>query len=149
MTRGDLMNRKTRGNGVFQGIGWVVGSVSLLLIISDGLALAARQALRQEVSEAGVAALLLALYLASWLYVLGIVGLVLLSVWWLVGWRRVRVTGAAVSRYSLAELRRAHLEKPELEGPLSFGQGVAPVVPSRSPHKSVDENEPNSLTKVA
>ena len=111
------MNSKTRGNGVFQEIGWVIGSVSLVLIISAGLALAAQQVLGQEVSEASVAALLLTLYLASWLYVLGIVGLVLLSVWWLVGWRRVWVTRAVMSRYSQA--------------PQFLEQGVAPVVPSR------------------
>jgi hypothetical protein len=134
---------------MFQGMEWATGSVSVLLILSAGLTLLAQQTLGKDNSEVSAAALLLALYLGSWLFVLGIVGLVLLSVWWLVGWQHVRATRAAVSRYSPAELMRRHLEKPEQEDSLSFRQSVVPVVPSRSPKGSVDENEPNSLTKVA
>ncbi len=149
VTRGDLMTSKTRGNGVFQAMGWGVGSVIVLLLISAGLKFFAQQALGQEASEARVATMLLALYLASWLYVLGIVGLVLLSVRWLMGWQRIRVKRAAMTQYAPAEPRSRRLKKPEVEGPLSFQQGVAPVVPSRSPKESVDENEPNRLTRVA
>lgn len=146
---GGLMYSKTRENSVFQGMRWGSGSVIVLLIISAGLEFFAQQVHGHEASEASVATLLLALYLASWLYILGLVGLVFLSVWWLVGWLRMLVARAAMSRHSPAEPGRRHLNKPELQGSLSFQQGVAPVVPSRSPKESVDENEPNSLTRVA
>ncbi len=118
------MNSKTRGDDVFQGMGWVAGSTSALLFISDGLALLAQQA-HEQVS---VTILLLALYLAPWLYVLGLVGLLFLSVWWLVGWLRVLVKPGAVSRYSSAEPRSPHHERPEMEGQ----QGVVPVALRRS-----------------
>lgn len=130
---------------MFQGMGWIIGSVSMLFIISAGLELFAQQALRQ----ASVATLLLALYLASWTYVLGLVGLVFLSVWWLVGWRRLRAKPAAMSRYAPAEPRARRPEKPELESPQSLQQGVAPVVPSRSSRESDDRNKATSPSRVA
>jgi hypothetical protein len=90
------MNRKVKRNGL-QVMGWVVGSVSLLLLLSAaGLEFSAQQRLWQE----NVTAALLALYLASWSYVLGLVGLVLLSIWSLVGWLRARVKQVARSRSS-------------------------------------------------
>jgi hypothetical protein len=131
------MNSKSRGDDVFQGMGWVAGSTSALLLISDGLALLAQQA-HDQVS---VTILLLALYLAPWLYVLGLVGLLFLSVWWLVGWLRVLVKPGAVSRYSSAEPRSPHLERPEREGLQFLQQGVTPVVPSRSSMDSDDRKE--------
>lgn len=77
------MTNKTRATSGFLRMGWVVGSVSLLLLIGAvSLAIFSRQALE----EASVAALLLGLYLATWSYVFGFVGLALLSV----GWLRVR-----------------------------------------------------------
>jgi hypothetical protein len=139
------MNSKTQGNAVFQRMGRVAGIASLLLLISVGLELFVQQTLGY--SSAGT--VILALFLAFWSYVLGLGVLLFLAMWSLVEWRRVRVTQAAMSRYAPAEPRSRHLEKPELEGPLSFQQGVAPVVPSRSPKESVDENEPNNLTRVA
>jgi hypothetical protein len=70
------MNNKTRENGEFQWTGWIVGSVSLALLVSAvALALFARQA-HVQVS---VATIILALYLASWSYVLGLGGLLFLS----------------------------------------------------------------------
>jgi len=42
MTRGDLMNSKTRKNEAFQCTGWIVGSANLLLLISAGLELCVR-----------------------------------------------------------------------------------------------------------
>jgi hypothetical protein len=139
------MNNKTQGNAVFQGMGWVAGIASLLLLISAGLELFVQQTL----GHSSVATVLLALFLGFWSYVLGLGLLLFLSVRWLVRWRRVRVTRAATSRYAPAAPRSRRLEKPELESPISFQQGVAPVVPSRSPKESVDENEPNNLTRVA
>jgi len=126
-------------------MGWVVGSVSLLLLISaGGLELFAQQTLGQ----AGVATILLALYLASLLYVVGLVGLVLLTVWWLVGWPRVRVKPAAMNRYSPAEPMSRRLEKPELEVQF-LEHGVAPVVPSRSSGEIDDRNKATSPSRVA
>ncbi|MGH7206495.1 MAG: hypothetical protein ACREI2_09840 [Nitrospiraceae bacterium] len=126
-------------------MGWVVGSVSLLLLISaGGLELFAQQTLGQ----ASVATILLALYLASLLYVVGLVGLVVLSVWWLVGWLRVRGKRAAMSGYAPAELKSRRLEK-EQEGPQFQEHGVAPVVPSRSSRESDDRNKATSPSRVA
>ena len=139
------MTSKTRENHLFKGMGWVVGSAVALLLISAGLTFFAGQALGQ----ASVATILLALYLASLSYVLGLVGLVLVSVWWLVRWLHVRVTRAAMSRYSPAERMSRHLENPELESPQFLQQGVAPVVPSRSSGESDDRNQANSRTRVA
>ena len=139
------MNSKTRGNGGFQGMGWVGGSAVALLLISAGLTLFVGQA----VGQASVATILLALYLASLSYVLGLVGLVLLSVWWLVKWRRVRVTRAAMSRYAPTEPRSRRLDKPELEDPQILQQAVTPVVPSRSSRESDDKNKTISPSRVA
>lgn len=137
------MNSKTRGNGPFQGMGWVVVSVSMLLIISAALELFAQQALER----ASLATVVLALFLAFWSYILGVACLLFVSVRWLVGWRRVHVTRAAMSRYAPAVPRSKRLEKPELETE-SLQQGVAPVVPSRSSKDSVEGNEATSPTRV-
>ena len=140
------MNSKTRGNSVFQGMGWVVGSVSLVLLVSAvGLALFARQALGQV----SVATIILPLYLASWSYVLGLVGLLFLSVRWLVSWRRLWVKPAAMSRYSPAESRSRRLEKLELRDHQYIEKGIAPVVPSRSSRESDDRNKATSPSRVA
>jgi len=140
------MNSKTRGNSVFQGMGWVVGSVSLVLLVSAvGLALFARQALGQV----SVATIILPLYLASWSYVLGLVGLLFLSVRWLVSWRRLWVKPAAMSRYSPAESRSRRLEKLELRDHQFIEKGIAPVVPSRSSRESDDRNKATSPSRVA
>jgi len=140
------MNSKTRGNSVFQGMGWIVGSVSLVLLVSAvGPALFARQALGQV----SVATIILALYLASWSYVLGLVGLLFLSVRWLVSWRRLWVKPAAMSRYSPAESRSRRLEKLELRDHQFIEKGMAPVVPSRSSRENDDRNKATSPSKVA
>ena len=140
------MNSMTRENGVFQGMGWVVGSVSLLLLIgAGGLELFAQQTLGQV----SVATLLLTLFLAFWSYVRGLVGLLFLSVQWLVSWRRVRVKRAAMSRYSPAEPRSRRLEQPELENPQSLQQGMAPVVPTRSSTASDNRIKATSPSRVA
>ena len=140
------MNSKTRGNSVFQGMGWIVGSVSLVLLVSAvGPALFARQALGQV----SVATIILALYLASWSYVLGLVGLLFLSVRWLVSWRRLWMKPAAMSRYSPAESRSRRLEKLELRDHQFIEKGMAPVVPSRSSRENDDRNKATSPSKVA
>jgi len=140
------MNSKTRGNSVFQGMGWIVGSVSLVLLVSAvGPALFARQALGQV----SVATIILALYLASWSYVLGLVGLLFLSVRWLVSWRRLWVKPAAMSRYSPAESRSRRLEKLEIRDHQFIEKGMAPVVPSRSSRENDDRNKATSPSKVA
>ena len=125
------MDNNTRKTGVFQ-MAWIIGSVSLLLFIgADGLALFAQQGLGQE----NVVTLLLALHLASWLYVLGIIGLILLPVWWFVSWWR---TQATVNRFSPTERKRWHPETPELEGPQFLQRDAAPVVTDRFPRQSDD-----------
>jgi hypothetical protein len=139
------MNIKTQGNRGIGGMGWVAGGVSALLLISDGVALMAQQA-HEQVSAT---ILLMALYLAPWFYVLGLVGLLSLSVWWLVGWLRGRVKAAAVSRYSAPEPRRRHLKRPEREGIQFLQQGVAPVDPSRSCRENDDRNETTRTIRVA
>ena len=146
MISGDLMNSKTRENGDFQRTGWIVGSASLLLLISAGLELFVQQTLEHN----SVATVLLALYLALWSYVLGLGILLFLAMWCLVEWRRVRVKRAAMSNDSSAGPRSRHLEQPELRDPQYIQQGVAPVVPSRSSRESDDSrNETNNRTRVA
>jgi hypothetical protein len=141
------MKRNTSTKRVLEARRWAIGSavVLLLLLSAGGLALLAQQAREQ----ANVVTVLLALYLASWSYVLGIVGLVLLPVLELIGWFRVRMKRAAMSRYSPAEPRSRRLEKPALRDPQYPQRGMASTVPSRSSGASADGNETNSLTRVA
>jgi membrane protein implicated in regulation of membrane protease activity len=146
MISGDLLNNKTRENGEFQWTGWIVGSASLLLLISAGLELFVQQTLGHN----SVATVILALLLALWSYVLGLGILLVLAVWCLVAWRRVRVKRAAMSSDASAGPRSRHLEQPELREPQSLQQRVAPVVPSRSSRDSDDRrNETNNRTRVA
>ena len=145
-TRGGLMTSKTLGSGGFQRVGWVIGGVSLVLIVgAGGLELFVQQAFRQ----ASVATILLALYLASLLYVVGLVGLVVLTVWWLLRWSSARAKPAVMSRYSSAEPRSRRLDKPQLEDPQFPQQGAAPVVSSRTSRESDDRNKATSPSKVA
>lgn len=136
------MNNKTRENGEFQRTGWVVGSASLLFLLSAGLELFAQQTLMHN----SMATVILALYLAFWSYVLGLGVLLVLAMWCLVQWRRVGVNRAAISSDSSAGPRSQHLETPELR---DLQQGVAAVVPSRSSRVSDDGNERNNQTRVA
>lgn len=116
------MKSKTQGSGWSQGKEWVAGSVVVLLIIGAGLALFAHPAVGKEATEARTAAVLLALHLATWAYLLVVLGLLFLSVRWLENWWHMRVARVAMSRYSLA---------PQI---LQFV--VTPPVPSRSPGES-------------
>jgi hypothetical protein len=74
------MKRKTR-HPVLRGMIWVGGIAGLLLSLSIGLELFVLQAH----GTIAITTLLLALYLAAWSYVLGLAGVALLSVWWMVG----------------------------------------------------------------
>ncbi len=77
------MNRNTRSNIALPSMRRVGGSISLLLLVSaGGLEFFAQRTLGQT----SVATLLLVLYLASWFYVLGLVGLLLSLVSWVVSW---------------------------------------------------------------
>jgi len=139
------MNSKTRENAEFQWRGWVVGSASLLLLISAGLELFVQQTLGQN----DVATIILALTLAVWAYVLGLGVFLVLALWWLVEWRRVRVKRAAMSSDASAGPRSRHLEQLELRDHQCIEKGMAPVVPSRSSRESDDRNKATSTSKVA
>jgi hypothetical protein len=115
---GDLMNRKTRENGLFQGMGWMIGTVSLLFLISAGLELFVRQTFRQ----ASVATILLALSLARWFYVLGSGGLIFLTVWWLLKWRSLRIQRAVMREQPPAEPSLRPVENPVLADPQFLGR---------------------------
>jgi hypothetical protein len=145
ITRGDVMKSTTRENGLFQWTGWVVGSASLLLLLSVGLELFVQGTLRHS----NVATVILGLFLAFWSYLLGLGLLVVLSVWCLMRVRRVRVTRAAISRYPPAESRNRGLEKPEQEAHQDLEHWVAGGIPIRSTRAGDTENETNSLTRVA
>jgi hypothetical protein len=142
---GDLMNSMTRENGESRRTGWIVGSASLLLLISAGLELFVQQTLGHN----DVATVILALLLALWSYVLGLGVFLVLAVWCLVEWRRVRVKRAAMSSDASAGPRSRHLEQPELRDPQYLQQGVAPVAPSRSSRESDEGNETNNRTRAA
>lgn len=143
MKRGDVMKSKTFANGVLQTRGWIIGSAAVLLLLSaGGLTLLAQHAREQG----NVAMVLLALHLASWSYVLGIVGLVLIPVLEFMGWFHAK--RAAMSRYSSVELRHRDLKKPEMEGPpLHLDRDS--VVPSGLSRHSAGRNKAKSSTKVA
>jgi hypothetical protein len=140
------MKRKTSAKRVLKVRRWAIGSAVVLLLLSaGGFTLLAQHAREQ----ADVVTVLLALHLASWSYVLGLVGLFFSLAWWLVSRRRVRLIRAAMSRYSLAEPRRRHRAKPEPEHSHFLPQGVAPVAPSRSSMEIEDKDQSHSSTRVA
>ena len=140
------MTNKTQGNGGFRRVGWVIGGLSLLFIVgAGGLEFFVQQAFRQ----ASVATILLALYVASLLYVVGLVGMVVLTVWWVLRWSRVRAKPAAMGPYSPAEPRSRGLDKPQLEDPQFPQQSVAPVVPSLLPSDRDDRNKATTPSRVA
>jgi len=140
------MHSKTRENGEFPRTGWVVVGASLLLLISAGLELFVQQTLGQN----DVATIILALTLAVWAYVLGLGVFLVLTVWWLVEWRRVRGKRAAMSRYSPLEPRSEGLEEPEPEGSQFLEHDdMSPIVPSRLSRHSDDRNKVTSSTRVA
>ena len=141
------MNRKTQRYSSLQSMEWAVAGVSLLLlIIAGGLALFAQRALGPDDWTAA----LLAFYLASWSYVVGMAILAILLLWELIGWLRVHMKQAVMSRISAAEPRHRPFEKSALRDPQYSQWGMAPpTAPSRSSGESDDGKETQSLTKVA
>lgn len=106
----------TQRNGRFQGIRWVAGNVSLLLLLTAGLQLFAHQTLRHS----SAATIILALVLATWSYVLGL-GLVLfLSVGWLIEWLH---KGSADALVTMGE----RVQK------VAWGGSIFPMVPGHLP----------------
>ena len=118
------MNLNTDANGFSHTVKWLLGGAVLLLLSADALALFAKQGLEQD----NVAIRLLVLYVASWSYALGIVGVVSSLVWWLVEWRGGQAAQTALKPYFHAEPRRRYFEEPE--GPQFLPPDVA-LVPSR------------------
>ena len=128
-------------------IGWTVVSISLLLLISaDGLSLFAQQGLGRD----NAATLLFALHLASWSYVLGLVGLLLGLAWWFVSRRRMQLTRGAVSGYAPVEPSFLRVEDPERET-TTFQEydDMAPAVPDLLFGQSDDRTKATRSTKVA
>ena len=68
-------NNNTRDRGI-RGLGWFAGVVGALLLVGLALELLAHQVF----GPTDVATLLLAVYLAGWFSILGIVGFLILSV---------------------------------------------------------------------
>ena len=96
----------------------MIGTVSILFLMSAGLELFVRQAFRQ----ADITTVLLALALAAWSSVLGIVGLVLLSFWWVVRQVREPINKATLARDEAPSSTRAA----EAGAQLSRVNGVLP-----------------------
>jgi len=126
---------------------WAVAGVSLLLLIIAGeLALFAQRALGPDDWTAA----LLAFYLASWSYVVGMAILAILLLWELIGWLCMHMKQAVMSRISAAEPRHRPFEKSALRDPQYSQWGMAPpTAPSRSSGESDNGKETHSLTKVA
>lgn len=112
----------------FRRIGWPAIAVGGLLVITLGLELLARQTFGQT----DVATLLLALYLAFWSSVLGIAGFLLLSIRWLVAWRRPRIG------------RTTGLEDHE-----SLRPDVSPPAPGVTTMESDDTDRSRDFNRVA
>jgi hypothetical protein len=139
------MKRKTGTNHVFHTREWAIGSAAVLFLLGAGGLTLLAQYTREQ---ANVVAELLALHLASWSYVLGIVGLLLLPVLELIDWLRMRVKRAAIRRYSSAEPRR-RAEKLKLESVQSTRQSVGPPLANSSSRMGNEEDENISLNRVA
>jgi hypothetical protein len=139
------MNRKAQENVVFRGMGWMIGTVSILFLMSAGLELFVRQAFRQ----ADITTVLLALALAAWSSVLGIVGLVLLSFWWVVRQVREPINKATLNRYAPVEPRSHRLEKPELADSQFRQPDPARSIPKRSLSETTARDEAPSSTRAA
>ena len=91
---GDFMNTATQEESSEQPIGWGIGIVGVLLLISLGLELCARQVF----GHTDVGTLLWALYLGFLSFVLGATGFLLLAGQWLVEWQHVGRNKITMSR---------------------------------------------------
>lgn len=146
MNSGDVMRRKTAVNRVLQGKRLILGSAAVLLLLSaGGLTLVAQHARE----EANAVVMLLALHLASWSYVLGIAGLLLVPILEVIGWLHLPVKREPMSRYSPVEAKRRDFEQPEMDDTSSLQRDVASVALSRLSRQSNDRNQASSSTKVA
>jgi hypothetical protein len=95
-------------------MGPVLGKTALLLLFSAaGFALFARHGLDQG----HVATVLLALYLASWSFVVGLAGIALFVGWRLAGWLTGRRTGGIRDGCSVSDPRSRRLKQDEPESP--------------------------------
>jgi hypothetical protein len=143
------MTSKTWATSAFQRAERIV--VSQFLLIRAGLALCARQALRQ----ASGGTILLALYVAaSWLYVMGLVGSVVLSVGWLVGWLYVRLRAFVLNRKLPVQPALPELNEtwPQDAWTVYAGTHTAKVRPAHDPSVhglGVDEKDSNRQKEVA
>jgi len=141
------MTSKTWATSAFQRAERFV--VSQFLLIRAGLALCARQALRQ----ASGGTILLALYVAaSWLYVIGLVGSVVLSVGWLVGWLYVRLRALVLKRKLPVQPASAERNETWPQDAWTVYAGTPKVRPAhdRSVHGlGVDEKDSNRQKEVA
>ena len=72
-------------NCVLKGFGWEIGIVTGLLLLSTALALFGSNL----TLDADFAGTMRALYLAAWSYILGLVGVVAITVWTLVRARKL------------------------------------------------------------
>ena len=127
--------RRDRG---IQGIGWLAAGAGASLVISVGLELFAHQLFGQT----SLATFILAIYLGFWSCVLGIFGVLILSLRWLLEWRRERGNRAAITRYAPAEPRLRRPTKPGLKDAHVFA-------PSRSSTDIEAKDQSNSCTRVA
>ena len=134
------MNSMTRENGVFRGIGWLVGSAIVLLFTSAGLTLLGNRAL----GHTDVSTVLLLFHFAAWSYVVGVLGLVFPSVSWLL----LGMTRRAVRR-TPAEWSDRRPEHSELDAHQFLEHGVAKGIANRSARAGREEKEATSLTRVA
>lgn len=117
--------------------GWLTGIVGGLLFSSLGLELIAQQVF----GHTDVGTLLWALYLGFWSFVLGVTGFLLLTVQWLVEWRRVRTNPVAMNRLFSAESTSNRSEKPEMEVPFhALQQGM--TSPGRPSWECMMETKP-------
>lgn len=92
---------------------------------------------------------LLILHLASWSYLLGIVGLILLPVSEFVRWWPMRLEDAATRQYSSAELRRRPLHMPKLYVGRCTQPSVEALIAGRASTSGEKANEKSVLNRVA
>jgi len=143
------MTSNTWATSAFQRAERIV--VSQFLLIRAGLSLCARQALRQ----ASGGTILLALYVAaSWLYVMGLVGSVVLSAGWLVGWLYVRLRALVLNRKLPVQPALPELNEtwPQDAWTGYAGTHTAKVRPAHDPSVhglGVDEIDSNRQKEVA
>jgi len=109
----------------------------MLFLFSAGLQLFTHYAS----GRASVASMLLAVFLAFWSYVLGIAGLLFISVRWIRQWLRERDARAAMSGSSTVEVTR--------RGPAQLSDHSEMSGRSILPTREIDGDKTTSCVKVA